>query len=371
MISSFVNTAFAVNLEVEFNPNPLFTKPNFLPEDETSGKITVINNSGITQDISTEAINVVDDDNFGDLLHLTIIGESGVVYDDSLSDFLTTIGEYSLGEIGNGETKVFTYIVSFNNSDDNSYQGKSLGFDICVGFKGESLNCGDTIIGGENGEGEETIIEGSGGGGSGGISESSSKLIITDEQSENISEVNSLGLATITWNTNKLSTSQVIYGVAPGPYNLDLDNLPNLGYPLGSVEDSTKVKNHSVLLTGLTPGATYLYRVVSHASPATVSREYKFTIPLLSQVDNGLVLGDFTENKISNNNLSREEVILKNNTENISDEYTEEDNKSNYNNLIANALGSGFKDNYILILIIAIVLAIFFSIYRKKTNKNK
>ena len=287
MIGGFAPRVFATPvtpLDVQFIPDPLFVKPNFLPLDETSGTATVTNNSGQEQTIATEAINILNNDNFGSLLHLKIMENSTVLYDDSLADFFSS-GEISLGTISNGTSKIFSYTVSFIDSSDNSYQGKTLGFDVCVGYQGGETHCGNTVIGNENG--------GGGGGGSSG----STVLIIFNEQAFNITNVAGNGSATITWNTNKLATSQVIYGLSPGPYTLSLTP-PNYGYPFSNIEDETKVINHSMLLTGLTPGATYVYRVVSRASPATVSYEHQFTVPIPTQVDadNGLVLGATTKN---------------------------------------------------------------------------
>ena len=285
-------------LDVQFVPDPLFNQPNFLPLDVASGTATVTNNSDATQTILTEAINISDSDNFGSLLHLKIEGGS-VLFDDSLANFFSSAGEIPLGTISNGESKIFTYTISFIDSNDNSYQGKTLGFDICVGFEGGTQHCGDTVIGEEGGDGD-----GDGGGGGGGTTTSGSSgsgsihLIIFNEQALNITNVDNSGSATITWNTNLLATSHVVYGPASGgPYTLDL-NPPDFGYPFYTIEDPTKVINHSMPLTGLTPGETYLYRVISRASPPTISPEHQFTVPLLlAQVPNspGQVLGASTE----------------------------------------------------------------------------
>ena len=299
MLLGLAPSAFAQTpLDVQFVPNPLFTKPNFLPLDETSGTATVTNNSGTTQTILTEAINVSDDDNFGSLLRLRITG--GTLFDNTLANFLTTAGEVSLGTISNGESKTFTYTVSFLDSNDNSYQGKSLGFDVCVGFQGGTTHCGDTVIGDEGGgtTGGGTVHRGSSG-------STIRTLIIFNEQALDIFNVGSSGIATITWETNLLATSQVIYGLAPGPYTLDVDEpyIGFFGYPLATLEDGTKVINHSMSLTGLTPGATYLYRVVSRASPPTVSAEHQFTVPLLlAQAPNpGSVLGASSRGSVLGN----------------------------------------------------------------------
>ncbi|MBI5405906.1 fibronectin type III domain-containing protein [Candidatus Kaiserbacteria bacterium] len=286
-LTGFAGVALAqAPLGVQFVPDPLFNKSNFLPLDSTAGTVTVTNNSGATQNVLTEAINVFDAGNFSALLHLSITGNSGTLFDDSLANFLSTAGEVPLGAIGNGESKTFTYNVSFIDSSDNSYQGKTLGFDVCVGFNGGTTRCGNTVVGGEGGGGGGTppgggTILGSGGGGGGGSIGNS--LFIFNEKALDISNVGQSGLATITWETNLLSTSQVVYGpVSGGPYALVLIP-PNFGYPFATPEDTTKVTNHSFLLTGLTPGETYVYRVISRASPPTISVERRFTVPLLAQ----------------------------------------------------------------------------------------
>lgn len=84
--------------------------------------------------------------------------------------------------------------------------------------------------------------------------------------------------ATIYWETNIGATSQVIYGPSGSSYTIDLDQ-PYLGYPSGTNEVLSKTVSHSVVLSGLTPGQTYKYRVVSRASPPSVSYEHEFTVP--------------------------------------------------------------------------------------------
>src|ERR1035437_3713115 len=242
--------------------------------------------------IIQEATNAVDTSGLGDKLNL-IIKEGGTpLYTGTLGAFLRA-GEVSLSSLANENNTSYSFNVSFDGSAENNLQGKNLGFDLCIGFEGGATQCGNTVISGENGGGGGSSTSGSGG--------NTITLIISNEQALNISNVGASGSATITWDTNKLSTSQVIYGVSPGPYNLDLNILPNLGYPLGSTEDGNKVMNHSVILTGLTPGATYLYRVVSHASPATVSYEHQFTVPLLAENNNPI---------LNNNNLNNAGQVL-------------------------------------------------------------
>ena len=64
--------------------------------------------------------------------------------------------------------------------------------------------------------------------------------------------VNSVGTeATLSWTTDELADSQVMYGTAPGVYEL------------GTVSSAALVQNHSITLTGLTLGTVYYYQVSS------------------------------------------------------------------------------------------------------------
>ena len=81
---------------------------------------------------------------------------------------------------------------------------------------------------------------------------------------------------TITWTTDDPTSSRVIYDTSS---NSSLGAAPNYGYAnSSSTQDiSTKVTNHSVVLSGLSSGTKYYYRVISAGSPETVSEELNFT----------------------------------------------------------------------------------------------
>jgi hypothetical protein len=85
--------------------------------------------------------------------------------------------------------------------------------------------------------------------------------VITNVASGNITETG----ATITWDTDKASTSQVEYG-------------PTTSYGNSTFEDSNLVTSHSVNLTGLTLGTEYHYRVICKDSEnkESMSVDYKF-----------------------------------------------------------------------------------------------
>ena len=287
IILSFVFVAFPVYavdpMTVIFESNPLFGEVNFLPGDSKDGDATVTNNTPDVQSVYAESVNSFDPDGLGSQLYLKVFENANPVpvYNDEFDDFLSA-GPVSLSSLGGGATKTYTFEVSFINSTDNDYQGKTLGFDLCIGFSGGTFQCGDTVISPpSNPGGSSTSIPGGSGGGSGQFVQ----LVVFNESVLNINEI--AGTATIEWDTNLLATSQAIYGsVPPGGYILNTTILPNLGYPLGTVENGTKVLHHSMVLTGLVGGQTYVYRVVSRASPPTVSVEHTFTMPTAGTTGN-------------------------------------------------------------------------------------
>ena len=280
-------------LEVDFDPNPLFSETEIMPGDSVSGTVTVTNNTGEPQTVITEAINVSDTEMLSDSMTLEIRdGDDTIFYDGSdgtFYDFLTNSIHTLSTALPDDTSVVYTYTVSFDISASNDSMYDTFGFDLCVGFFDElsGMNCGDTVVSDEGNTDGDTGITGDGGtttpgtssssnGGGGGGPFSTTNLEIQNERVTAIDDIG--GSAMIEWDTNLLSTSQVVYGLADdGPYSLTtLD--PSFGYPESSVEDLIKVYNHVVIITGLVPGEEYIYRVVSRASPPTVSYEHSFVV---------------------------------------------------------------------------------------------
>jgi hypothetical protein len=251
------STSAAVkDLVILFEQDPLFNQANFLPGESVSRWVKVTNNSTVTKRIATEAISVNDPDRLGDVLNLEIKEGGTTRYNDAFSKFFTGGDIYLSSLNGSGTQTQYDFIVTFYPGTQNPFQGKSLSFDILIGFQGEG--------GG--------LLPGAGGGVGGFLP---AGLTIAEE-TVTITAVGETSV-TITRSTSYPSTSQVIYAVAGESYTFDLTK-PNYGYPHAAPvpEDPAKVTFHSVTLTGLTPGTTYYYRTVSHASFA-ISREYSFT----------------------------------------------------------------------------------------------
>lgn len=92
------------------------------------------------------------------------------------------------------------------------------------------------------------------------------KSIINDTSSPVIGSVAAQGNGIVTWTTDEFATSTVIYGT-----NLVVDTV--------EITDPLFTKQHRVVLTGLTPGEEYSYRVRStdRSGNTSTSSEYSFT----------------------------------------------------------------------------------------------
>lgn len=357
----FACPVLATDLEAEFEKDPLFKDVNFLPGQTITRWAKVTNNNGQSQRIAVEAINVSNSEKLGDALILKITENGNLRYEKDLSRFFEA-GEVYLSDLDSGETTVYDFTVSFWPETKNSFQGKSLGFDILIGFQGEG--------GG--------LPPGSGSGGGGGLP---SGLTIT----EPVSVVSGKTTAEITWTTNYSSTSSVIYDDDSGQFSL-ADGDPNYGYQWvkeGDDSGDLKVIHHTVTLTGLDSNKTYYYRCVSHGSFA-VSTEYSFTT--LEKEEREETNSKQDQDKI-NADQSKRNPFLKSEKpeqkEEIEEDQKKKEDKNNekkelsqgiLNSLFA-TVGDWFKDQdicWLLVLLAAVLIFLFFwAIKKGKIEKNK
>lgn len=97
--------------------------------------------------------------------------------------------------------------------------------------------------------------------------------LLNDTVSPQISNVSAVGLtedsATLTWTTNEFANSEIQYGVASGNYT-------------NTVSDALYVKDHSVIVTGLTSGQTYYFQITSidQSGNTTISSESNFAMQI-------------------------------------------------------------------------------------------
>jgi len=165
MLFGLPAVALAVNLSVNFQYDPLFSELDVKPGDSVTRTVTVTNNSDSSQQVATESINEVDNEGLGSAMWIDISDSSGPLYSNSLATFLSS-GEITLSSLAVGESETYSYTISFPNTDDNTLQRTTLGFDLCVGFLGGDLLCGE--IPDDDGGDDDNDGDGGGGGGGGG-----------------------------------------------------------------------------------------------------------------------------------------------------------------------------------------------------------
>ncbi len=118
----------------------------------------------------------------------------------------------------------------------------------------------------------------------------------TDATSPTISNVistPSTQTATITWDTDELANSTVQYSTSPGVFTSELSQT-------AVADNSEGVGGHSVTLTGLTPGATYYYRVVSTDPTGNTATDSNGGNGYMFDTLSGPQISDVTIQSISN-----------------------------------------------------------------------
>ena len=382
MLAGFAPKTFAVAVTtVEFEQAPLFSSVNFAPGDSVSRWVKLNNTTSSPHRAILRTINVVNDGELGDAIGLVIKQGDTVLYDNTFTD-LFGLSELVLPQVPAGSSTTLDFIATFKTTAGDEYQNSTIGFNLQIGFEDLDVVVDDstTIIGGEHV---------GGGGGSGGSITIGQKNLIISGESVNSTATPQSGVVLITWNTNIPATSQVVYGLTSGgPYSLNLTSA-NFGYALGTTEIdiSPKVEFHSVQLTGLIPNQLYSYRVVSRASPPTVSNEYTFMLNEDGTINTNTLLAIASQENVQKNpsqpqpqqgaggvvgtnTLSAEGASATTGTTTASTTIV-----GNNNNLAATALLAGFSFGnmfYVLlaILLIAIIIGSFWYYRRARGARN-
>ena len=296
-------------VEFENGPDdPLFKDANIMPGYSVARWVKVTNASEDIQPIAVEAIEfspnfgsdpgAVPSDDLSRALMIVISAQGTDLYggttgEKTLFQFYED-GETYLSAVDNGDTEEYVFEITFPSEKENEWQGKTTGFDILVGFMGKEggpvcnydgqQNNGETGI--DCGGGGCPACGGGGGGngGGGGGGPIPPGLTIQYEDTTCIGSTDAI----IHWLTSYKSTSRVIYDTEFGQF--DMSETTNYGYAFSTdEEDNTPpisengVTSHVVTLTGLTPGTTYYFRCVSHASPPTIGKWHEFTTLALGE----------------------------------------------------------------------------------------
>jgi len=245
--------------DITFSHTPLFGETNLMPGDSVTRLITVTNKVNDTLVITTNAATSSNTDGLGDRMNLTIKKGSDIYFNNTMTAFFAA-GVVNLGSLAAYQTGQYDYAVSFDSATGNNFQNKTLSFDISV-----SAQASETV----GGETPTPPGDSSGGG-----------YIINELNLTNINAILTSSTTdasiTVTWLTNKLATSRVIYDTVPHP-DLSLALPPNYGYAYSTVQDPNKVTGHSVTIPGLILGTTYYLRPLSAASPEKYGAEVAVT----------------------------------------------------------------------------------------------
>ncbi len=246
------------------NNEPLFTEINFLPGDAVTRYVDVSNLSATTQAVVVKTDTVFDSHGLAEWMVIKIDDDTdentAPIYQSTLEEFFD-LPSLHLGDLlpGTGTTTYYFFVELDINTPD-AMQEVGLSFNIVVG-EGTLESFGAETDFDSNSSGDSFVYN---------------NLLIT-----NVQVVPGFDSAVITWDTNKDSTSRVVYDINSYP-DLVGTFAPNYAYDYSSAlfdapANTAGVISHSVTLTGLIPSTIYYFRPISSASPDTAGGELKFT----------------------------------------------------------------------------------------------
>lgn len=122
------------DLAVEFELTPLFSNVNFLPGNSKTRWVKVTNYGAQTEKVVISATETADAGQLGQVIRLAVKENNITIYDGTLAQFFSA-GEIYLTDLAPGATKQYDFLVAFDETAGNNYQGKQLEFDLTVGFQ--------------------------------------------------------------------------------------------------------------------------------------------------------------------------------------------------------------------------------------------
>ena len=124
------------SLVVQFQTMPLFQEVNFAPGNSVARWVKVTNNTNQSKQVQAKATNIIDNNALSAQINLLIKTGVTTIYTGTLKGFFDA-GEMPLTSIGANTTLQYDFMATFNTAAGNAYQGKTVGFDLIVGFKGQ------------------------------------------------------------------------------------------------------------------------------------------------------------------------------------------------------------------------------------------
>jgi len=155
-----------------------------------------------------------------------------------------------------GGTAPYTYLWNFGDGSANVGGQTTVKSYSTSGSKTVTLTVTDFAGATKTATATLSINTAGGGGGGGG----STKPVISNIRVTDVTETTAI----VRWDTNIPANSRVIFDTTSRP-SISGESYPNFGYARTSPlqDDSVKVTDHAVTLTGLSSNTTYYYRVLS------------------------------------------------------------------------------------------------------------
>jgi hypothetical protein len=144
--------SLTVNFHSSLPGNAVFNINNFLPGQSINKNIDVKNDGNETMEVFVKGIKRSGNGNpkLENVLDLKITQGSSILYSKKLNNFLDG-DKISLGKINKNQSKTYNFRVTFESSAGNTYQGKSVKFDVDFS-SGEVKGANDNNNGDDNHE---------------------------------------------------------------------------------------------------------------------------------------------------------------------------------------------------------------------------
>jgi hypothetical protein len=340
---------------ITITPDPIFKAENIFPGYTENRTINIKNNTENDYNVinlSGQRVGELQDLDLAEMIDLEIKKGDDLIF-VNLAQFLSgdvlTLPQSGINK--NGE-KDFIFTIKLRKGTGNEYQGKFVFFNFIFTFTGEKTD--EIIV--PAARGRAFLLE-------------DTTLKIFGEEERMVTQEG----ATITWETNIPATSKVIYGKTSGQFDYNAGP-PAYGYEFykdGDDSGEEKVISHRVTLTDLLSGTTYYYRVVSSASPPSISRQYSFTTAGIAGEYDERPDYDFESDISLEPEPETSEGFLEEDVlgEEITEETEDKDKESLSPWLAALTTISEEVPLYYLILFFAIILFILWLFKKKKKKK--
>lgn len=248
-------------IAVSYEQTPLFSNEsgdnNIVPGDIISRTVGVENQDSVAHEIAMKFYDTdkgefgLPGQNLASQFDFEIKKNGNLVYSARLDEAFDKNEIEMNSSLAGGQSETYDFILSFDHSAGNEYQSKTMGFSICLGFAGEDFCLSDES---ETNRGLMTLASVSGGGISGGTS------IIVFGSGVNTFCKDGVAGALLSWNTNLDAVGRGLYAPATGEEVFDYGILPNYGYNT-TLWETALAKKHFAVISGLTPGQVYNYRL--------------------------------------------------------------------------------------------------------------